>query len=81
MASIPTKSNIWSETFLFKGDNDDFDNLSCSLSDQLNRIPNCQEINSLNEFYRSYTSSGDVIGKGYYFSEDFKDLSSNHQGM
>ena len=81
MASTPAKSNISSETFLFKEDNDDFDNLSCSLSDQLNEIPNYHEINCQNEFYRSYTNSEDVIGKGYYYSEDFRDLSFDHRGM
>ena len=81
MASTPTKSNILSESFLFKEDNDDFDNLSCSLSDQLNGVPNYQEINSQNEFYRSYTSIEDIIENGYFDSEDFKDLSFDHQGM
>ena len=81
MASTPIKSNILSDTFLFKEDNDDFDNLSCSFSDQLNDLPNYHEINCQNEFDRSYTSSEDVIEKGYYDSEDFKDLSFDHQGM
>ena len=81
MKSIAAKGNICSNAFLFNEQaKDDFDNLSCSLSNRLSDIPKFQELSNLNEFIRDDANSGDTIKGGSYEYEDSNDLSQDYEG-
>ena len=81
MKSNTAKGNICSNAFLFnEEDKDDFENLSCSLSNRLSDIPKFQELSNLNEFIRDNAYSGDTIKGGSYEYEDSNDSSYYYKG-
>ena len=81
MKSIAAKDQAFSTALLFKLPDDNFDNLSCSLSDQLNDIPEYEEIKSSNELNRDDANGVGLFEKIYHQSEDFNSLPHNYDGM